>query len=482
MNAALIVATAASVASAITINTRVLRHFETESTRSVDILVKLPLDVVSMEQGAAASTSPREFVHEFLQNASMASVAELQSVVGAGVTVKALPIGGAALISGATKMTLDVLTAASAVTYVDLNSNDYSIPEVLSGSNGRDAAAANEWGVEAVGAPEIWKYSTGKGAIVGSIDTGALHTHEAIKANWRSDLGWFDPYKKTAMPWDSQGHGSHTIGTMVGANGIGVAPGAQWIACMGLYEGYGTTEAMLTCAQFMLCPTKADGTGADCKKGPHVVNNSWAADSGYNPWMEDAVAAWKAAGIIPVFANGNAGPKCGSVGNPGGYKTVISVGAMGSYTNEKDKLAFFSSKGPQTTNGASSYVKPDVSAPGFYTRSVGIASNTEYVEMAGTSMAAPHVAGVVALIKSVDSTVSYDQVFKYLTATTDQKDLNTTEPKKWILSDNSKLLGAPNCGGTADASWPNNRFGHGRVNVGTILRDGKLNDSRRPTC
>ncbi|RQM27258.1 hypothetical protein B5M09_009651 [Aphanomyces astaci] len=438
MKAASILALA-SIASAANVAIRAKRHFETESASEVGLLVKFALDIAALEQGALLAAEPREFVDAFLKEASKKNLAALANIVSIADAV-ALPIGAAVLFPTAT----------------------------------------NEWGVEAIGAPEIWKYSNGKGAIVGSIDSGALHTHEAIKHNWRSELGWFDPYNRTTLPWDTSGHGSHTIGTMVGAKGIGVAPGAQWIACLGLFGGSGTTDRLLECAQYMLCPTKPDGTGADCKKGPHVVNNSWGSAT-YTPWLETAVAAWKAAGIIPVFSNGNRGPACGTVGSPGGYKTVIGVGAIGSFTNEKDKIAYFSSKGPQTGNGEA-YLKPDISAPGFYTLSVGIANNTAYRQLAGTSMAAPHVAGVVAIIKSVDPTASYDAVYKYLTATTDQKELNTTEPETWYLTNNRTLPGAPNCGGVKDTAWPNNRFGHGRVNIGTILRDGKLNDNRRPTC
>ncbi|RHY97771.1 hypothetical protein DYB37_009214 [Aphanomyces astaci] len=470
----------ASTASAANVAIRAKRHFETESASEVGLIAKFPLDIAALEQGAILAAEPREFVDAFLKEASKKNLAALANIVSIADAV-ALPIGGAVYFPSATKATLDALEASTVVEYIDLNAADFTIPEVLKGSVAQEEdAAKNEWGVEAIGAPEIWKYSTGKGAVVGSIDSGALHTHEAIKHNWRSELGWFDPYERSALPRDTSGHGSHTIGTMVGANGIGVAPGAQWIACIGLNGSSGTSAKLLECAQFMLCPTKPDGTGADCKKGPHVVNNSWGSAS-YTPWFEDAVAAWKAAGIVPIFANGNSGTLCATVGSPGGYKTVIGVGAIGSFTNEKDKLAYFSSKGPQTKNGAE-YFKPDVSAPGFFTRSVGIANNTAYAQYAGTSMAAPHVAGVVAIIKSVDPTVSYDAVYKYLTATTDQKELNTTEPETWYLSNNRTLPGAPNCGGLKDSEWPNNRFGHGRVNIGTILRDGKLNDNRRPTC
>ncbi|KAH9110655.1 hypothetical protein AeMF1_014618 [Aphanomyces euteiches] len=484
MKATLVLVLAAA-AAADKVAVRLNRLFEanTESLATAPVMVKVKLDIAAMEKGAAASSDPRQFVYDFLNKASEENLKTLSGVVDVK-DAKPLWIGGAFYLPQATKETVDKLSASNSVTYVDLNAADVSFEILKNEKEAAHEADENEWGVETIGAPSIWKYYNGSGAVVGSIDSGALYTHEAIKNNWRSDLGWFDPYNGTSLPWDSDGHGSHTIGTMVGSNGIGVAPGAKWIACMGLYEGSGDAQHMLQCAQFMLCPTKPDGTGADCKKGPHVVNNSWGSAEGYDPWFEDAVAAWRAAGIIPVFSNGNDGPACGTVGNPGGYRNVIGVGAIGSYDDEPNLLAFFSSKGPELNNGAA-YVKPDVSAPGFWTRSVDITSDSSYVEEAGTSMAAPHVAGVVAILKSVDPTMSYDQVYKYLTATADQSPLNTTEPVTWNNIGryrNMTYAGASNCAGVQDTTWPNNRFGYGRVNVGTILRDGTLHDTRRSSC
>ncbi|KAH9181357.1 hypothetical protein AeNC1_016667, partial [Aphanomyces euteiches] len=138
----------------------------------------------------------------------------------------------------------------------------------------------------------------------------------------------------------------------------------------------------------------------------------------------------------------------------GGYRNVIGVGAIGSYDDEPNLLAYFSSKGPGLDNGTA-YVKPDVSAPGFFTNSVDIATNSSYVEFAGTSMAAPHVAGIVAILKSVDPEMTYDEVYKYLTATTDQSPLNTTEPIGWnnvTRYRNNTLPGGPNCGGVKDSA------------------------------
>ncbi|KAG9405711.1 Suppressor of the cold-sensitive snRNP biogenesis mutant brr1-1 [Aphanomyces cochlioides] len=502
MKAALMLALAAAVA-ADKVAVRLARFFEasTESVSTTQVLVKFNVDIAAIEKGAASAAQPTQYVYDALKKASDENLKTLGGIIDTK-DVEAIWIAGGFVIPKATKEIVDKLSSSSAITYLDLNAKDFSEPDVFKKEKeSTREAAKNEWGVNTKAWKNImekkgWRtprtpylvvehksYYNGSGAVVGSIDTGALSTHEAIKDNYRSALGWFDPYNGTSAAYDSDGHGSHTIGTMAGVNGIGVAPGAKWISCLGLYKGSGDSVNLLKCAQFILCPPKPDGTGADCSKAPHVVNNSWGSTAGYNPWMEDAVAAWKAAGIIPVFSNGNSGPACGTVGNPGGYSSVIGVGAIGSYDNEPNLLAYFSSKGPQTKNGPA-YVKPDISAPGFYTRSVDITTNSSYVQYAGTSMAAPHVSGVVALIKSVDPTLSYDKVYKYLTGTTDQAPLNTTEPTTWYYGAyrNKTYPGAPNCGSVKDSAWPNNRFGHSRVNFATILRDGSLHDSRRSSC
>nr|AIG55883.1 secreted protein [Achlya hypogyna] len=361
-----------------------------------------------------------------------------------------------------------------------------SVPEVIVGDSGR-TEAANEWGVDTVGAPKVWPYYTGKGAVIGSIDTGALHTHEAIKNNWRSDKGWYDAFNvSVSTPADVDGHGTHTIGTMVGANGLGVAPGAQWISCRGLINGEGSAESLLKCAQFMLCPTDPDGKNPDCKKAPVVVNNSWGGSSN-DLWFKSAAAAWIKAGIVPVFSNGNSGPACGTVGNPGFLGNVLSVGALGSWkTDSPVDLAFFSSKGPAVFMGQNgkpkAFIKPDIAAPGFFTRSAGITSPTAYVKMAGTSMAAPHVAGVVGLLKSAKPSLSYADVYAYVTNYAHQKTL-TPEPATWVGKANATLPGAPNCGEVSDAAWPNNRYGYGRVDVASMFDGGNLKPViPKPAC
>ncbi|RHY41975.1 hypothetical protein DYB34_014136 [Aphanomyces astaci] len=301
----------------------------------------------------------------------------------------------------------------------------------------------NQWGVEKIQAPALWaKGIKGDGIVVASVDTGVRYTHESLKSNWRQEYGWFDPYNKSELPNDPWGHGTHTMGTMVGTTqGIGVAPNAKWMACMGCnYLCY--QYQLMQCAQFLLCPHDKDGGNPDCSKAPHVINNSYGAYYA-SYWMEDAITAWRTAGIIPVFSNGNDGSNgCAYSGYPGASPQVIGVGA----TDSTEHLAYFSSLGPSVTNR----LKPDISAPGVDIVSAAIYDDTSLVWNSGTSMAAPHIAGTVALYLSVNKGATYDQVY---TALTNNVDTDTLSP--------------PNktCGGIPKTQYPNHLFGYGRLNA-----------------
>ncbi|RHZ42082.1 hypothetical protein DYB26_009735 [Aphanomyces astaci] len=309
----------------------------------------------------------------------------------------------------------------------------------------RAVDAVNQWGINKIQAPALWdKGIKGDGIVVGIIDSGVRYTHESLKSNWRSEYGWFDPYNKTELPNDDTGHGTSVTGTIVGTQGIGVAPNAQWIACKGLH----TTALyyqyfIVQCAQFMLCPHDKDGNNRDCSKAPHVINNSWGWYE-TNYWMEDMIAAWREAGIIPVFGNGNDGFEgCAYSLYPAASPQVIAVGS----TDLSDSLASDSSLGPSVRNR----LKPDISAPGFNIYSVSNDNDRSFTWQSGTSMAAPHVSGAIALYLSADNKdATYDQVYAALT--------NNVETDR---------LYPPNktCGGIPKTQYPNNLFGYGRLNV-----------------
>lgn len=162
--------------------------------------------------------------------------------------------------------------------------------------------------------------------------------------------------------------------------------------------------------------------------------------------------SWRAAGIIPVFANGNSGPQCGTVNSPGDYSDVIGVGASA----VDDTLASFSSVGPSRRG----IIKPDVSAPGLNVRSAWHTSDSSFKSISGTSMATPHTAGVIALLLSHQSNLSYDRIYSSLSSTC-----------------STAVLKGPgkSCGGVSETTFPNNAFGYGVIHASNALAslDGK---------
>ena len=181
-----------------------------------------------------------------------------------------------------------------------------------------------EWGIQNIEAPRAWGAGfTGRGAIIGTVDTGVRATHEAVRDTYvGGEYGWYDPYVKTQFPNDQNGHGTHTTANIAGTHGVGVAHGARWMACKGCASSSCGTAELIACGQFMICPTKFDGTGQDCSKAPHVVSNSWGGGRG-NTFYNDVIVAYHAAGVVPVFSIGNTGPACSTARSPGDRKSVV---------------------------------------------------------------------------------------------------------------------------------------------------------------
>ena len=221
-------------------------------------------------------------------------------------------------------------------------------------------ASTNTYGVNKIRAPDVWNLGyTGQGVLVGGIDTGVRGTHSAFASRFIGQYGWYDPVSKTPTPNDQNGHGTHTMGTILGSGGIGVAPSATWMACKGCGTSSCSNNALTACGQFMQCPTLTDGSRRDCSKAPMIVSNSWGGGQG-GTFFNGIINAWRAGGIIPVFSIGNSGPNCGTANSPGDQPNLISVGA----TDANDALASYSSVGP-ARSGAT---KPDIAAPGSSTK------------------------------------------------------------------------------------------------------------------
>ncbi len=289
-----------------------------------------------------------------------------------------------------------------------------------------DASASSqpntiEWNIIKVRAPEVWALGfTGQGVVIGGQDTGYQWDHPALKNQSRGwngsvadhDYNWHDsihddPYNlcgsDSPFPCDDYGHGTHTMGTMVGDDGgsnqIGMAPGARWIGCRNMDSGVGTPLTYTECYEWFVAPTRIDGSDANPDMAPDVINNSWGCPTseGCNPdSLLIPVQNLVLAGIVTAHSAGNDGYYgCGTVNTPGAiYEESFTVGA----TDSGDQIAGFSSLGPVTVDG-SGRPKPDISAPGVNIRS-SVPGNGYQGGWDGTSMAGPHVAGLVALLIS----------------------------------------------------------------------------------
>ncbi len=291
---------------------------------------------------------------------------------------------------------------------------------------------------------------------------------------FRRDLYWCDPrwgcdpatggtWECCANePYDNQGHGTHTMGTIVGdmKYGFGVAPGAKWIAAKGCRDGSCLDHGIATSAQWVMCPTRVSDrnqNSPDCSKGADVVNNSWGCGSG-STFFRPYVNAWIDAGIIPVFSNGNAGPICGTAGAPGEFVDVMGVGAV----DVTGELASFSSRGP----GVGSVLKPDFVAPGKSVNSttsrIGARENPDrFAVNSGTSMAAPHVAGVAALMLSVNPSLDYASMYAIMSETT----MVELPPPDNSCSGAFCREGDDVCGGVAFDAYPSFHYGFGEIDA-----------------
>jgi subtilisin family serine protease len=327
-----------------------------------------------------------------------------------------------------------------------------------------------EWNISATGATRVWDAGiTGKGVVVAGADTGVDWSHPALRSQYRGwdgiaakhDYNWYDPWDGTTAPWDDYGHGTHTLGTILGSDGadnrIGMAPGAQWIACRNMRYGIGNPGAYLSCLEFFLAPFPVGGDpfrDGRPEFAAQVVNNSWGCpeQEGCSPdLLRTAADNLHAAGILMVAAAGNDGPACATAGiPPANYASVLTVGAVDSQGN----LLFFSSRGP--SDGA---VKPDLTAPGAGIRSA--IPGGRYALSAGTSMAAPHVAGAVALLWSADPSLQGDlnRTMDLLRRTARPEEIGAT-----CYGTESADIPCL-CGTDSPSAIPNNSYGYGVLDV-----------------
>ncbi|TMW68519.1 hypothetical protein Poli38472_005987 [Pythium oligandrum] len=310
-----------------------------------------------------------------------------------------------------------------------------------------NATSANQWSLERIQATDSWAQGfTGSSIRVGVIDSGVRPTHSALAGRMLEGFGWYDGISNVTEPEDAAGHGTSVLSIIAGANNLGVAPEATWLACRACNEyGECMDSSVLLCAQYMLCPFNVVTGEKDCSKRPHVINMSWNYEYQGVNIAQPAVEAWLTAGIVPVISNGNSGSSCGSVNSPADWaSTSITVGA----TNAKDDIWPGSARGP----GPDGSIKPDLSAPGADVVAAAIDSDDAVAKFLGTSGAAPFVSGAVALLLQAAPSLTPEAVKELLLTNADTEPLVAHDKDSCVKEATSM-------------SFPNNVYGHGRLNV-----------------
>ncbi len=329
------------------------------------------------------------------------------------------------------------------------------------------------YGLNDTRAPEVWALGyRGQGIVAAGQDTGVAWEHPALRPRYRGVNGanetavehaynWFDAWDGEALPGecvqdaqvpcDDHGHGTHTMGTIVGvATGedaaVGMAPESEWIGCRNMREGAGTPASYAACFQFFLAPYPQGGDPFEDGRpelGPHIINNSWGCPPSEGcdvDTLEQVVEIAREAGQFVVASAGNGGfAGCSTVRDPIAiYDATFTIGAH----DDMGAIAPFSSKGPVAADG-SGRRKPDLTAPGVEVRSA--VPGGGYRELSGTSMAAPHVAGAAALLWSAAPEL-----------------VGEVDLSEQVLIKSARRAGEDLCG---EGGVPNNVFGFGRLDA-----------------
>jgi serine protease AprX len=319
-------------------------------------------------------------------------------------------------------------------------------------------SAKKDTGVTKVrsGKPPVDRKYTGKGVVVAVIDTGIDSTHPDLddrvikhvnfEPSWFFDMindGVYSDQlsETTGNPIDSYGHGTHVAGIVAGtgeaaegADMSGVAPGAKLVnlKIADVHEGvdctvpcdFGWELNALVAYEYMIEHRNDEEFG----RGIRIATNSWSifeVDSEVEP-ITLIVQAAARKGLINLFAASNDGPDENSVApGPNSLEEVITVAAACKSDGcGLGTIANFSSRGPQVDVAApgvaiySTWARASAFGPiGDHTPPGAPANAAFYVAFDGTSMATPHVAGIVALMLEANSDLTYRRIERILTST-----------------------------------------------------------------
>jgi bacillopeptidase F len=322
---------------------------------------------------------------------------------------------------------IELLAQRRDVDRLYLNYEIEHIEPVEVGPDQGRAVLAVEPGVAAVRAPEVWAMGiTGEGVLVATLDTGVEGTHPALASRWRGndpayaghpEWAWFDPVTNTNFPTAFGSHGTHTMGSVCGGppgDEVGVAPGAEWIhaAVIDRVDIPTTIADALLAFEWLVDPDGDPGTDFDV---PDVCSNSWGLLDAHgvppcDTTFWDPLDACEAVGMVILFSAGNegfSGLRRPSDRATDDYRTCAVAAVDANVPGWP--IASFSSRGPTLcTPLGDPAIKPDIAAPGVNVRSSTPGGN--YGTSSGTSMASPHVNGVVALMRQANPDLAVEQI------------------------------------------------------------------------
>lgn len=452
---------------------------------ATDILVFLKSEVRLQPYFMLAQKQARHarLYQDLVKNAKQSQAPLLQMIQSKGFKTKSYYITNMIFVENATQELMKQLQQRSEVRKVSLN-QPFQVKMLPKSNAGIFQNEGIEPGIVAIGADQVWNMNIkGQNIVIAGQDTGVQWDHPALIRQYRGttargvnhDYNWHDAIHKkenrlprgnrcgydVKVPCDDQGHGTHTMGTMVGDDGannkIGVAPGAKWMACRNMDAGVGTPASYIECFEYFFAPYPygADPlTAGKTSMAPHVINNSWGCPTSegcqgdeFLPVLEKLYTA----GVMVVASAGNEGPGCGTINAPPATHTTLTL-SVGAASASNGGIANFSSRGPSKFDGG---IGPDIVAPGVGVRS-SVPGNRYEGGWSGTSMAGPHVAGMVALIWSAKPALigQIDQTTKLILATATPKQATQT------------------CGGVSGAQIPNQVYGYGMVNVLKAIQTG----------
>ena len=443
------------------IEASLLNAVETDETAVTDFIIWLP-EKADLTPAAKLATKAAkgEFVFNALRQTADKSQASLRAYLDRqGTSYKSFYISNKILVQRGSSNLLFAVAARPDVAKITAN-HTFSLPQPLQPDK-QQSPQGIEPNLSFIKADQVWQMGiNGEGIVLAGNDTGLAWDHPAIINHYRGwdgttadhNYNWWDATGTyPTVPNDGFGHGTHTTGTMVGDDGgdnqIGVAPGAKTIHCKNMDDfGGGYDASFIECFQWDLAPWDLNGENPRPDMAPDAINNSWGYNGGNYPAFTTEIEALQAAGILVEVSAGNAGPACGTLGSPGDYPSVMTTGSVNHFSPFPGTITEFSSRGPSAFDDTA--FVPDVMAPGENVRSS--LPGGGYEAWSGTSMAGPHVTGLIGLLWSANPAL------RGFVAETQQLIAQTAVP----------LTGqtGSNCGGDYDLG-PNNDWGSGTIDA-----------------